>query len=243
LEPIDYQEMVNRMFLEDPRNEDRSGDMKLHPSAISGCARQAIYAARGEEATNPKDVRYRRIMGNGTDYHDKLQGFMRQLWPGLETEVSFEFGPIKGSVDALMPTDGGLEVQEFKSISPNGMRMIQGTQPRRLKNGTFKPGREAAAKPEHVHQARIYHYCLSQLGYNMSDVIRIVYFNRYFNRDDWTVAEFEVEPWTTEEGQAQELVWAELEGHLMDGTLPDQMPDDYWLCKLCEYRTTCKGMK
>jgi hypothetical protein len=249
-----YQDIIDEMFVTDPRNQDRSGDMRLHPSAISGCERNAIYKARGEEISNERDVRFTRIMGNGTDYHEKLQAFLQKKFPSIVIEPDVLWGPIKGSADALMPIAEGIdddlhpdgpptlrtvyEVQEFKTISPNGKRYIQGLKPRKLKSGKFKPGRDAAPKPEHVKQARIYYYCLEQMGV-LLDGIRLL----YIDRDDWSTLEFEVEPWTAAEGANQEEVWAELEGHLYNGTLPDKEPDDYWLCKMCEFRTTCKGIE
>jgi hypothetical protein len=250
-----YQEIIDEMFVTDPRNQDRSGDMRLHPSAISGCERNAMYKARGEAISNERDVRFTRIMGNGTDYHEKLQAFLIKKFPSIVIEPDVLWGPIKGSADALMPVGDGLrtdkieegdpwpqtvyELQEFKTISPNGKRYIQGTKPRKLKSGKFKPGRDAAPKPEHVKQARIYYYCLEKMGMLLNGVIRLL----YIDRDDWSTLEFEVEPWTVAEGMIQEEVWADLEAHLMDGTLPDQEPDDYWLCKMCEFRTTCKDWK
>ena len=254
-----YQDLINEMFEEG--NDDRSGDMRLHPSGISGCERNALYSARGEPISNPRDVRFTRIMGNGTDYHEKLQAYLKRTIPGIILEAPVQYGPIKGSADALLPVADGIppgqgeaamehgedpedvmqpiyELQEYQTISPNGKRFIQGTKPRTLKSGQFKPGRDAAPKPEHVKQTRIYYYCLEKMG-TLLDGIRIV----YIDRDDWSTLEFEVEPWTADEGAHQEEAWAELEAHLMDGTLPDKETDDYWLCKLCEYRTTCKGIE
>jgi len=246
-----YQEIIDQMFVE--ANTDRAGDMKLHPSAISGCERNAMYKARGEEVSNERNVRFTRIMGNGTDYHNKLQAYLKDHFPGIICEQPIGYGPIKGSCDALLPIGEAVlvkdeamldgpktvyELQEYKTISPNGKRFIQGTKPRKLKSGVFKPGREAAPKPEHVKQTRIYYYCLQKMGW-LLDGIRIV----YIDRDDWSTLEFEVEPWTDAEGAAQEEVWADLEAHLMDGTLPDKEPDEYWLCKMCEFRTTCKDWK
>ncbi len=245
-----YQALINKMFIEDPRNQDRGGDFKLHPSAISTCARNAIYTARGEPVSNERDVRLTRIMGNGVDYHERLQNWLKTQFPGIILEAKVEWGPIKGSADALLPIgeaqaipgdDIGLqtvyELQEFKTISPNGKRYIVGTKPRTLKNGTFKPGRESAPKPEHVTQTRIYYLGLQRAGKILVDGIRIV----YIDRDDWSTVEFEVEPWTQEEGDQYLETMATLEAHLFDGTLPDKMPDDYWLCNLCEFRSTCKG--
>jgi len=238
------------MFVDDPKNEDRSGDGKLHPSAISGCERNAIYSSRGEPVSNPRDVRFTRIMGNGTDYHIKLQAYLKATMPGIILEPAVRWGPITGHGDALLPVapDGDeaweydlhgdwYELQEYKSISPNGKRYIAGTKTRTLKSGEVKLGREAAPKDEHVLQTRIYHYGLTKMGRRMTDTIRIL----YIDRDDWSTLEFEVAPWTEEEGSEYLEHMAELEAHLLDGTLPDQQPDDYWLCKMCAYRTTCKG--
>ena len=226
------------MFLEDPDNQDRSGDMRLHPSAISGCERNAIYQARGEPITNPRPVRFERIMGNGTAYHNKLQAYIATTFPDALIEHKALWGPIDGSADILMPVgDGTYELADFKTISPNGKRFIQGTKPRRLKSGVFKPGRAAAPSPAHVKQVRIYYTGLRRMGVPLTGMIRIV----YIDRDDWSTIELEVEPWTIEEEDEYLENMAELEGHLMDGTLPEKQPDDYWLCKMCEYRTTCKG--
>ncbi len=238
-----YQEIINQMFL-DADDEDRSGDMKLHPSAISVCERNAIYQARGEPVSNERDVRFTRIMGNGTDYHQKLQDYMKRKVPGVLLEVPVDYGPIHGRCDALLSKgdihktgEWHYELQEFKTISPNGMRYIQGLKPKLLKSGKWNKSRPAAPKPEHEKQARIYHLGLTLAGqYHLTDIIRLV----YIDRDDWSTLEFEVEPWTEEEGQAYLENMAELEGHLFDGTLPAREDDDYWLCNLCPFRTTCK---
>jgi hypothetical protein len=235
-----YQELIDQMFLDDPNNEDRSGDMKLHPSAISGCERNAIYSARGEEVSNPRDVRFTRIMGNGTMFHSRLQAYLLTRFPGIILEAPVKWGPISGSADALLPRDefGPLDaivyqLQEYKTISPNGKRFLQ---PSRGKGAKYPP-RDGGPKPEHVTQTRIYYLGLSKMGTVLTDTIRIV----YIDRDDWSTLEFEVEPWTKEEGEAYLETLAELEAHLMDGTLPDKKPDSYWLCKMCEFRTVCKG--
>lgn len=243
-----YQDFINQMFIDDPNNEDRGGDFKLHPSAISTCERNAIYIARGETPTNERDVRFTRIMGTGTDYHIKLQTYLQERFPDALMEYKVEWGPIKGHADILMPIgdvaddlDEGLEpvyeLADFKTISPNGKRYIQGTKKKLLKSGKWNKHREAAPKPEHVKQVRIYYLGLQRMGVKLTDLLRIV----YIDRDDWSTVEFEVEPWTEEEGEAYLENMAVLEAHLFDGTLPDKEPDDYWLCDLCAFRTLCKG--
>jgi len=235
-----FQELIDEMFLTDPDNKDRNGDMKIHPSAISGCGRNAIYAARGEKISDPRDVRFTRIMGNGSDYHAKLQRFIKAKYPDAIIEAEVKWGLIDGSADILMPGGEGLDTRwrlvELKTISPNGKRFIQGTKPKTLMNGVFKPGRTAEPKPEHVTQDRIYYMGLRRMGYKLEDTFTIV----YIDRDDWSTLEFDVEPWDVDEEEAYLDKMATLQGHLFDGTLPERMPDDYWLCKLCEWRTVCK---
>jgi hypothetical protein len=225
------------MFIE--ASDDRSGDMKLHPSGISGCERNAIYSSRGEPVSNPRPVRNTRIMGNGTLYHEKLQAYITEKYPDAIIEQEVEWGPIKGAADILLPagimrdTDGDktfYELADFKTTSPNGMRYL-----------VDKPkGRTAARKgepkPGHVKQCRIYYMGLRRMGFNLLPEFRIV----YINRDDWETVEFLLEPWTLEEEEDYLEQMAELEAHLMDGTLPEPLTDDYWLCKMCEFRSTCK---
>lgn len=227
-------------------NEDRSGDFRLHPSAISGCERNAIYGARGEPVSNERPARNTRIMGNGTMYHERLQAYLKERFPGALMEVPVEWGPIKGHADILMPVADGsdgpgllspvYELADFKTISPNGKRWLQPSRG----NGKKHPPRAGGPKPEHVKQVRLYYMGLRRMGKLLTDNIRIV----YIDRDDWSTLEFDdIEPWTGAEEDEQLERMAELEAHLWDGTLPEQMPDTYWLCKMCEFRTTCKGLE
>ena len=230
-----YQGIVDQMFLE--QYEERSGDGFLHPSSLSGCWRQAVYDASGTERTDAKDVRNIRIMGNGTAFHDKIQAYMHRTYPGFLSEVEVECGPVIGSADGLLPTQEGYgytvdagaespytryELQEYKSISPMGKRYLKGR-----------------SKPEHVTQARVYAWALERQGY-LIDGIRIV----YFDRDDWSVEEFEVPAWAPEEAAVFESEMHSAEVHLEEGTLPDRLPLDEkgnraWLCRYCQYQTRC----
>lgn len=219
------------MFLE--QYEERPGDGFLHPSSLAGCYRQAVYEAQLTEPTDAKDVRNIRIMGNGTHFHDRIQAIATREIPGFLTEVKVEWNNVigtgvTGSADALLPVGDGLdtdtdepkpvyELQEFKSIGPFGKKFLKG-----------KP------KPEHVKQARIYYWGLQQMGFLM-DGIRIV----YFDRDDWSVLEFEVEPWTDAQEAEFESDIEILASHVEGFTLPDRLEPEAWLCRYCQFRTRC----
>lgn len=240
-----YQELVDSIWME--RYEDRPPDGKLHPSSLSNCERQAVYNARGEAVTDPTEMRSIRIMGRGTQMHEEIQAQLLKKYPGTLLEVDVEWGPISGSADALVPVSDGrhydesgnpedglqpvYELQEFKSISPTGKKFLY-PKP----HGKRGPGNAPKPKPEHVKQARIYYLFLEEQGY-LLDGIRIT----YFDRDDYSTLELEVDPWDDHEAEEFLDNLATLEEHLVDGTLPPQMPDDFWLCRYCEYRTTCKG--
>ena len=229
-----YQPIIDKMFLE--KYEDRPPDGRFHPSSLSGCDRLAVYEVSGTERTDPPDTRNIRIMGTGTEFHDRIQALLLDAHPGTLIEVPVEWGPITGSADALVPVGDGLpdgdpemsalaplyELQEFKSGGNWKMKTIQ-----------------KVPDPQHVKQGRIYYWALEHMGYLM-DGIRIV----YLGREDWDVIEHEVEPWTAEEGREFEAGLDSLEQHVLDETLPPRKPLDakgnrYWLCRYCNFRTRC----
>ena len=223
-----YQQLVDKMFLDD--YEDRPGDGFFHPSSMAGCYRQAVYEATSTEPTESKDIRNIRIMGNGTHFHNAIQEVATATFPGFLTEVKVEWAGVKGSADALLPVGEGqelssmdpvlspvYELQEFKSIGPFGKKFLKG-QP----------------KPEHVKQARMYYWALENMGYLM-DGIRIT----YFDRDDWSVLEFEVDPWSTAEVLSFEADLGNLDMHRHEGSLPDRLEPDAWLCRYCMFKTKC----
>lgn len=215
------------------RQEERGSDAgEWHPSSLTGCLRQAVYSYTGEPVSDAKAVRNIRIMDRGTEMHEVIQAeTIRHILSNggapsdYQVEVPVRYAGIHGSSDALLKVDedesGPLyELQEYKSISPMGKKFMKGE-----------------PKPEHVMQARIYHACLRAMGWNLTDTIRIV----YLDRDDWSVVEYIADAWLDVEFHDFLGTIATLEDHVEEGTLPDRMPDDYWLCRYCDYRTTCKG--
>lgn len=218
------------------RQEARGSDAgEWHPSSLTGCPRAAVYDYIDEPVSDEKAMRSIRIMDRGTQMHEVVQALLPE---GARIEVKIDYAGVKGSCDALIPvpcpvcamspcspqceTPGEYwyELHEYKSISPIGKKYMKG-----------KP------KPEHVKQVRIYHGCLRAMGYNLTDTVRIV----YFDRDDWSVVEYEEPAWLDVEFHEFLGEIADLEDHVEAGTLPDRMPDDFWLCRYCDYRTTCKG--
>ena len=230
-----YQEIIDYAIQEanDLRQEDRGSDAgEWHPSSLSGCARAAVYDYLGTEESDPTSIRSIRIMQRGTEMHEYVQG----LVPSLEAEVDVDYAGINGSCDGLLPVgedENGIiwEVQEYKSIGSTGVKFMH---PKPF--GKRGPGNLPQPKPEHVKQARIYHGALRAMGKNLSNIIRIV----YFNRDDWEVLEFEVPAWTDDEWHEFLAEIADLEEHAESGTLPPRLPErDKFPCSYCNYRTTC----
>lgn len=229
-----YQDIIdNHIRMRDAaRQEERGSDAgEWHPSGLFGCERQAVYTYTGTPETNERDIRNVRIMDRGTAMHEEIQAALTAAVPGTLLEVKVDFGGVKGSCDALMPVADGVteddpdlqpvyELQEYKSISPMGKRYLKGD-----------------AKPEHKEQARTYYWALERMGYLMSGDIRIV----YMDRDDWSIQEFFVAPWTPEEVADFEAKIDVLNNHVEEETLPERMPDDYWLCKYCPFYDICKG--
>lgn len=230
-----YQQLIDNVISarDHERQEERGSDSgEWHPSGLTGCARQAVYSYTGVPVSDQKDVRSIRIMDNGTRMHEEIQAALTAAVPGTLLEVKVDFGGVKGSCDALMPVGDGVEadadaglkplyeLQEYKSISPNGKRFLKGE-----------------PKPEHAQQARIYHWALTGMGYMLDDVIRIV----YMDRDDWSIKEYLIDPFTSEQAEAFEAFIAVLDNHVEEETLPERMPDDFWLCRYCDFRTICRG--
>jgi len=239
-----YQELIDNYISEryDKHQEERGSDAgEWHPSSLTGCPRAAVYDFEGYDETNETEMRSKRIMDRGTEVHEFIQGAVIRdiIAKGGQPsdflpEVKVNFAGIKGSCDGLLKVDRDLyEVQEYKSIGPNGKKYLY---PKPY--GKRGPTNIPQAKPEHVKQARIYHHCLSRMGYALTDHVRIV----YIDRDDWSVLEFEVPAWTEDEWYIFLAELGELEDHVEEGTLPDR-PEEYerdkFPCNFCNFNTRC----
>jgi len=208
-----------------------------------------VYSFTGVEKSDKNDAESTRLLDRGSEIHDIIQTLMHAKYPGFRSEVKVNGYGNKGSCDGLLPVADGMsgggildldppelvpiyELQEYKSIATKGGAFLK---PKPY--GKPGPSNQASPKPEHVKQARIYYMLLENQGYLM-DGIRIV----YVDRDHLTVLhEFEVEPWTPEEVGTWLTELDVLNMHVEEETLPDRMPDDYWLCRYCDWFTTCKG--
>lgn len=239
-----YQPIIDRMFLD--RQEDRPPDGFFHPSSLSGCARMTVYEVTGTEPSDEKDVRSIRIMGEGTDMHADIQAEMAKRFPGFLAEVKVDCLDIRGSVDGLLPVSDGVSgaaerwVEEHKTIPPYELLSPVYELQEYKSGGDYKIKmlkRKGAPDPQHVKQTQMYYWALGKMGY-LLDGIRIV----YFARDDWSVLEFEVEPWDEAECRSFEGELGLLRLRVEDGTLPDRLDqkgDMAWLCRYCDFRTRC----
>jgi len=185
-------------------------------------------------------------MSRGTEVHEIVQGLMHDKYPGFLSEVKVAGYGIKGSCDGLLPVGEGFadtgqinaaliqptyELQEYKSISTKGAMFLKPKPYGKVTDLNF-----LSPKPEHVKQARIYYMLLQTMGYLM-DGIRII----YIDRDDLRVhLEIEVDPWGDIMSGTFLTEVDILNTHVEENTMPEQMPDDYWLCRYCNWRTLCK---
>ncbi len=215
-----YQEIAQRLVTANMTV--REPDGKIHPSSVSLCKRQGIYSTLGVPRSDDRTAASERALGMGTNIHADFQKELINDEPRVLVEVDIDWPPIKGSADILYPVpvsveQFGFELHELKSASAWKFRQY-------AKNGPAE---------EHETQTRMYHYCLKQMGYKLTDTIRIV----YINKDNYEVVEWTIEPYD-EAGEAKFLAdIAELEAHIVDRTLPPAR--EVWLCKYCEWRTRC----
>lgn len=235
-----YQELIDAdiELANDARQQDRGSDAgEWHPSGLD-CLRKAVYTYKGYEPSDGTETRSIRIMQRGTEMHEYAQGLMIALAKrdndiDFIPEVKVNSHGIVGSCDGILKVeDGPWEVQEYKSISPQGKKFLY---PKPY--GKHGPGNVPKAKPEHVKQARIYQRCLKEMGMDMSPSIRIV----YFDRDDWSVLEFKVQEWLDVEWYEFLGEIAEAEDHVADGTLPERLDVgiEKYPCMFCPFRTRC----
>lgn len=239
-----YQDLIDGILRarHQREQEERGSDAgEWHPSSLTGCERAAVYSFTGTPASNETTPRSMAVLQAGTDIHDLIQKeLVERFGKGFLPEVKLEYMGVHGSSDGLLAVADGYrdeffdeagvlvetetvepvyEVQEFKTIK--SLHFVKNF-----------------PKPEHMMQARIYAWAASHSGY-LIDGIRIV----YIERETKLVIEHFIQPWDEEEEKTFEDTLANLNMHVEEGTLPDQMPDDYWLCRYCDWRTLCKGVE
>jgi CRISPR/Cas system-associated exonuclease Cas4 (RecB family) len=209
-----------------------------HPSSLTGCERAAVYSYTGTPVSNETTPRSMAVLQRGTDVHNIIQAeLIRQT---LErggspqdylTEVKVDYMGVKGSCDALMVMADGFKDEP----GPELERVYELHEYKSIKSLHFVKN---SPKPEHVMQACIYAWGLMHTGYLISE-IRIV----YVERETFKVIEHIILPWDEAAEAAFEDTLDNLNAHVAEGTLPDRMPDDYWLCRYCDWRTLCKGVE
>lgn len=242
--------------------EEREPDGYWHPSSLFGCLRQAIYASRGTEITNPRDDRSRRVLRVGHQLHEFIQVAVnadpRVLAAFDEVTIVDDERKLKGSVDHVvvlwtgpledkpegLPRDwvwryiqAGLarvEVEEYKTINSNAFKY------------------KDLPKADHVGQVGVYLSVLRVRGGTAGDGTVIPPIDArariaYVSKDDLLVEEFTVLLTPGKERTIAQRV-AYLDSYAADGTaLPPRLPDEVkkgktaraFLCAYCPYQQQC----
>jgi hypothetical protein len=224
------------------KNEAREADGMWHPSGLFTCDRQAIYAFRGAERTNPPNEQSLRVFRMGHLVHGFVQDAIAshpavaQVW--LEVPVHSDRLDIEGHADALLRfKDGTSEVLEVKSIKAAGMKY--GDLP----------------KAGHVKQGILYCMVLRDEGFAIDPdlsvplvapplgdelrALRVV----YVSKDDMLISEHLLAI-TPEREQSVLDTLARLKAHEAAGTLPKRLPlvkgaIPNYPCNYCDYKDKC----
>ena len=126
-------------------------DGHWHPSAISGCARKAVYSMRQVPETDPLNSRQRINFHIGHLWHSQMQAAIAAS-PDVEhvyTEVKVLIPGLRvtGAADQLVIfKDESAELQEYKSIADYGFRKLTGP------------------KDDHLEQIKPYMFGLREFG-------------------------------------------------------------------------------
>lgn len=223
--------------------KEREPDGFWHPSSISGCARQALYAFTGVPKSNPLSARTKRIFRVGHLLHEFIQDAIRadesvdRFYP--EIEIEYPEMRVKGNADGIIQLkDGTWQVLEFKTI--NSMAFKYGGLP----------------KPEHITQLSTYIWAIRANGATyrdgnlMGNIAPLDELDRgriaYVSKDDLRVEEFNI--FYTEEREIELAKKVqELQLHADNETLPGRLPmyikkNDWvraWQCGYCAWQDTC----
>ena len=223
--------------------EERGPDGYWHPSALFGCLRQAIYASRGTEITDPRDDRSKRILRVGHQFHEYVQGAVnadpRIARAYEEVKILDDELRIKGSLDHIVVyrANDRLEVEEYKTINSNAFKYRD------------------LPKPDHVGQLATYLFVLGRTGGLASDGTIIPPTDArgriaYVSKDDLLVEEFTVLLTPGKERDIRRRI-AYLDSYAAHGTaLPPRLPDEEkkgkekgfkraFLCNYCPYQRRC----
>jgi hypothetical protein len=228
-------------------HEPREPDNFWHPSSISTCLRQALYAFRGIPVSDPTPPRNKRVLRVGHLLHEFVQAAIAAD-PTVatfyaEVKITSDTLVVTGSTDGLLEYDDGTwELLEFKSISSRG----------------FDYG--DLPKADHVRQIVPYMKVLREEGGKAIDrgyapvtipplgdklhQARII----YVSKDDLRIGEHIVFYTPGKDAELMERL-TELTQHQAAGTLPERLPDTvdkkgnhkrHWLCaSYCSYRSLC----
>ena len=223
-------------------NEEREPDGMYHPSQMFGCLRQATYAVRGIEPTNPPDAISKRRFYIGHRLHEAVQRSLESALSLIRVYPEFEINVIEHNItghgDALVQdSDGNWWVIEVKSIKKWGMKM-------------------GLPKPDHVKQAKVYAWAVRNygalsrdpfgdavtipaLGDKLKGVIIV-----YVEKEELIMEQHELE-WDDSWGSDIISQVAHLDVYRNDpDALPPRLPRDAkgkknWMCNYCPFKDKC----
>lgn len=248
--------------------EEREPDGYWHPSSLFGCLRQAIYASRGAEVTDERDVRSKRILRVGHQFHEYIQGAVnadpRVLAAFDEVKIVDEGRKIKGSLDHFVVMWTG-SLEEMPRVEPGyfvrypeplwewvrqGLARVEILEYKTISDYAFKY--KDLPKADHVGQLSVYLSVLGVMGGVAGDGTVIPPMEArgriaYVSKNDLLIEEYTVLLTQGKERQILERV-AYLDSYAADGTaLPPRLPDEVkkgkttraFLCGYCPYQQRC----
>ena len=99
----------------------------FHPSYTNPCIRFWVLIFEGAESNPKNNGRGYRIFHNGTQVHDRWQGYFKEMGILVQKEVPVTLDdpiPIRGHADAIIEWSGK-KLIELKSINPDGFILRQ----------------------------------------------------------------------------------------------------------------------
>ena len=219
----------------------------IHASEISKCYRQAVYTMRGEpKVFNPGPITeelidtqayWKEVLDHGTWLHDMIQTHLHGMARNSNQRITFqhevplhpEIQPLAAKWNIHSSCDGLITLHER---NPNTWRfdptLRVGLEIKSSKSARFSKLQEP--EPAHIEQVHVY----------MAVLDIPLFWIMYFDKDTQNYTP-STPPWLV---RFDYRLWNKLESrfatwnqHLVDGTLPDQMPGTH--CSFCGYKSVC----
>lgn len=204
----------------------RPSKRKWRGSLLGGCMRAHWYSANGVPPSEPFTPETLRVFAMGNAVGNFLQDVLKEKYGDairFEVPIELEKDNFSGNIDALIThPDDQYSVLEFKSI----------------KNGGFVRLKEA--KPEHATQVASYAMALKQAADAAGEAFDADAWVIYVNKDNYDLAEFEVDipTWSDKAQRVLDVL------NYYGDRIPPRFPDAArrkWPCGWCNWRTKCLG--